>query len=210
MGQKLSAARKLKEKYAKFAKIREAAGSNKRKTRAGAGPNDINIASGTRTAGANVVADDVVEKTGLIVDVLSTPKTPGIPSDTSANMAKVVEKMDVGETTEKKPPVASSSESMCAAPPSTGGSTEGRKLLGVSTPKPTGILSEAVKSKPKTGEKDEENDKYFVQVDGRRKNISEEESSHYRNVAKDNERKNQKLCAAQELLLSFITCSMAH
>ena len=49
----------------------------------------------------------------------------------------------------------------------------------------------------------------FVDERGRRKEISEEESAHYRDVANENELIDRKFCESYEHLLASIKCTMA-
>ena len=58
---------------------------------------------------------------------------------------------------------------------------------GVSTPKASGYTDQADASKAKTGEP-------FVDEEGRRKEIGEEESARYRDVANENELIDRKFC----------------
>lgn len=119
--------------------------------------------------------------------------------------------------------------------PSGGESTEWRNMDGMSTPEPTGTQPEAVESTPKTEGSDEEEKNDFVNDNGschsrsqshpsplyhflrlspRQKAISEDKASLYWNAAKDNDRMEQKFCAAYDsyskYLLASITCTMAH
>lgn len=49
----------------------------------------------------------------------------------------------------------------------------------------------------------------FVDKDGRRRNISEEDASRYKNIANDIERIDRKFCKSYEQFLVPITCAMA-
>ena len=73
---------------------------------------------------------------------------------------------------------------------------------GVSTPKASGYVEQADVSKAKAGES-------FLDGNGRRKEIDEEESARYRDVANDNELIDRKFCEAYEHLLPSIKCYMA-
>lgn len=106
--------------------------------------------------------EDVVAKTGLMVeaaelkvkvgfscvslDVASTRKSSGIELEADARTLLVASTTRANAANLGKSPVASSSG---RAPPSGVESTEGSKMAGLSTPKPTDTEQDAVGSKPK-------------------------------------------------------------
>lgn len=69
MGQAMFISRKQKENHTKITSMGEGVGSLKKKTRAGDTINGASITSGVRTARAKLMEDDVVENTGVMVDV---------------------------------------------------------------------------------------------------------------------------------------------
>ena len=72
----------------------------------------------------------------------------------------------------------------------------------MSAPKPQDIRKEVGGSKVKTGG-------LFVDEDGKRKDIREEDSARYRDVANDSELIDRKFCESYEHLLASIECAMA-
>ena len=72
----------------------------------------------------------------------------------------------------------------------------------VSTPKPQDIRKEVGGSKVKTGG-------LFVDEDGKRKDIREEKSARYRDVANVSELIDRKFCESYEHLLASVKCAIA-
>lgn len=98
------------------------------------------ISNSARTAGATLVENDVVEKTGLMVNFVSTPKSLRIQLEACVSTAITVEMMEVSITNVLSPVVESNT------------STAKATMVGVSTSKPTGTQSKTVGSKTKQGE----------------------------------------------------------
>ena len=63
--------------------------------------------------------------------------------------------------------------------------------------------------RPKAGGSKAKTGGLFVDDKGKRKNISEEEAAHYRDVANDNELFDRKFCESYEHLLASIRFPMA-
>lgn len=78
----------------------------------------------------------------------------------------------------------------------------------VSTPKLTGTQLRAERSTPKTGGEKKGHGNSFVVEHGRRKEISEEYASRYRDIVNGNERIDRTFCETYKPLLASIKCNM--
>lgn len=157
-----------------------------------------------KTKKERCVEGDVVVKTGLMVDAVDLMMKR---KEDSAVITKSLLGMKFSEEHQKEAlpnagplgilPVARAGRSML---PSSDASTDnvmkaknGKKkensllvVVGVRTPKPTGNHLEAAESKSKPGGGDNDEADNFVNENGRRKTIDEEEASRYSIIANDN------------------------